>query len=430
MFKIRYVSAVLLVLIALAPLSALAQDDDNLPPVPPGRIAVGDDSGLFTIRADGSDQLYLAEDGSEDCWLRDGAWSPDGGLMLYTSICGGGTANNWRPQPDEGPRTARIFIYDFASQSSRELIANNGDYQDYAGTWHPDGERYVIYSNRENDTYNLYLVNYITEETTPLTAFNDNVGHVAFDPTGRFLLYNRYVPQTDGLRWEVHALDIESGTLPATDDMFVTAGFTPNWSPDGQWIAFADDQDIFVMPADCILNKTSCAPEADAINVTQTPEIEEREPFFSPDQTQIAYLADTNLDPVLRTWDLYRQELRTGLRQRLTETANVSERSSGWQPEDVERASIPDNVPVFGRVNANDQVNFRSSPSTASDANRIGTLAPNTQLIVQGVARLTDRDWYQVTLAEDGTVGWIAASLVALEGDEARIPDITAEVPQ
>ena len=58
----------------VSPTPSLAQDDDI--PVPPGRLLVGDDTGLYTIQADGSEKTMLVEESESGCWLGDGAWSP------------------------------------------------------------------------------------------------------------------------------------------------------------------------------------------------------------------------------------------------------------------------------------------------------------------------------------------------------------------
>ncbi len=77
--------------------AALAQQSDFA--VPPGRIVAGDDDGLFLMRADGSGKQYLAQEQEADCWLRDGVWSPDGTMIMYTAICRGRSAGRLASRP-------------------------------------------------------------------------------------------------------------------------------------------------------------------------------------------------------------------------------------------------------------------------------------------------------------------------------------------
>jgi Tol biopolymer transport system component len=416
----------LLVLTALV-FPALSSAQDNRLPVPPGRIIVGDEDGLYTISADGSNKTYLVTEDDPDCWLRDGIWSSDGKKIMYTSICGGASPTDWRPdvnRDDLKERTASVYIYDLASGDSQELLPPEAGHQDYAGDWHPDGKEVVIYSDRnETETFNFYLVDLATGDLTQVTNFDTNASRVSFDPTGRYLLYNRRIVEANNIRFEVRAFD-----LTTESEISVAAGVTPNWSPDGKWITYTtegESADVFVLRSDCILSGGGCNAENDAVNITYTPDIAEREPVFSPDQTQIIYLRNTSLDPAVITWDLFRQDLRTGLLQNLTDTPNISERSRAWERVSaISRVDVADALPVLVRVNTGQgAANLREEPTTNS--NIVGQAFNGQIVFVQG--RSNDGNWYLITLPQDGTQALLFSNLTnKVSGD----PDATPNVEQ
>ncbi|WP_119066981.1 PD40 domain-containing protein [Aggregatilinea lenta] len=414
--------AVILLVIALASFTVpgvLAQGDSPSSPVPPGRLVIGDDSGLFTILPDGSDRTPLVEEDDAGCWLRDGLWNPDMTLLAYTRICGGETATDWHGSD----RTASIYLYDPDSGDSTELIPNEGSYQDYASSWHPDGNRLAIYSNRGDDgRYDLFVVDTTSGDVTQLTAFDDDTGRATWDPTGRYLLYNRYVAREADSEWEIRVLDTDTDV-----ESPVAVGLTPHWSPDGQWIAYTtegDVSDVFVLSAACIYDGAPCEADTNARNVTYTPDIAEREPIFSPDQTQIAFLRDADVDPIGFTWDVYRQEIRTGINQNLTGSNAVQERLTSWEPvPDAEMVDVEPLLPVIARVQSSTPANLRGEASVSSA--RVGTAINGRILFIQGTDET--QDWYWVTLPEDGATAWIFGDLITVAvGSTDALPVVNA----
>ncbi len=424
---LRQTSLSLLILVALlsAALSglALAQQSDFL--VPPGRIVAGDDTGLFTMLTDGTAKTYLAQTEEADCWLRDGVWSPDGSQIMYTSICGGEGPGDWLPDPDRTDlraRTAQVMIVDPLNGTTRVLVPGDGIHQDYAGDWHPNGDQVLIYSNRDaTGVFNLFLYDLAEGALTQLTTFDSNVSRASFSPSGSHLLYNRRIVDTDDIHYEVRALD-----LAALSEISVAQGFTPAWSRDGQWIAFATEgevTDIFVMPADCIIASGGCDAAANARNVTNSPNVAEREPVFSPDQTQLVYVRDTDDELSTLTWDIFRHDLRTGLHANLTNTPGSEERHRGWEAvPNVTPVDVATVLPVVARVRtAEGAANLRAEPTTNGAI--VGVLPRGTLLIVQGA--LADRTWYRVTLPEDSAQAWIYNTLIdPVAGDLAGVPDV------
>ncbi|MBI5957719.1 MAG: PD40 domain-containing protein [Chloroflexi bacterium] len=416
---------VALITVPLWPGESAAQTGSALP-VPPGRILAGDDNGLFTMLADGSSKTYVAREEQPDCWLRDGVWSPDGAQVMYTSICGGAAATDWRPDPartELRPRQVGVFVVTLLDGSTEELVPPDGTHQDYGGAWLPDGEQVILYSDRDpSGTFNLYLFDLASAELTQLTTFDSDVSRVSLDPTGRYVLYNRRIAQADVVRMEVRALDLTN-----QQEISVAPGVTPAWSPDGKWITYATDTaeaDIFIMPADCILQGSGCSPETNARNMTYTRDISERQPVFSSDQTQIVFVRDADSDPASLTWDILRQDIRTGLQQNLTSTPGSEERHNAWeQTNSVTPVAVESVLPVVARVRTSEgAANLRTEPSTTG---AIKDTIPNGQIVI--VQGMTDNgSWYLITLPADGAEAWIFSNLlVAEQGDLAGVP--TAE---
>ena len=405
----------------LVPASLHAQGGGLLA-MPPGLLLAGDEAGLFTIKADGTAKTYILEDGAPNCWLRDGKWSPQGDQFIYTRICGGESPSDWHADN----RTADVYLYTPSVNSEVELEPTNGQFQNYAGDWHPTGSQVLIYSNRDLDRYNLYSVTVSSGDSSQVTNYESDLARASWDPTGRYLLYNRYIVDFTTVQWEIRVMDTTNG-----QESFVAVGMTPNWSPDGKWISYVtsgdnfESADVFIMPSDCILNAERCNPERDAINLTYTPTVIEREPLWSLDQTQLFYLRDTNSDPSVETWDIFRQDIQTGTLENVTNTADTSERHSEWERIDTPVTPIETVLPVIARVNtAQGAANMRSGPSTTDD---IAAVLNNSQIVfVQGQHEASDGVWYRIALPGDGTIGWLFHTLAApVTGELLSVPVVT-----
>ena len=136
------------------------------------------------------------------------------------------------------------------------------------------------------------------------------------------------------------------------------------------------------------------------------------------------YLRDTNPEPATITWDVFRQEIRTGLLQNLTNTDTIQERNSRWEPvRSASRSDIAGLLPIVVSVRS-DTANLRSAPNTNSD---IAGVANRGQLVfVQGATAA--RDWYLITLPEDGTTAWLFADLTdVVAGDLANVAEVSAQ---
>lgn len=291
------------------------------------RIAYAAEEGVWVIGADGTGRRLVAEARGAG----PPAWSPDGmrlafvdpaaGVLRIAGINGAGEVN--RPLLTEDP--------------GNELVAFAID---GAPSWSPDGSR-VAYVSWDGNGDEIYVVaaagdtarptrlSNIPASTRPVRRVDPegqlvavaNAGHPAWSPDGANIAFTRYpeTPNSTGGLYLVapdgQAQDrltrveplaashwredgrqlVFAGRREGIDDVYVVdlSGFgllinltrshpgqsrDPDWSPDGRQIAFISDLDVWLMEADGAAKRP--------VVVT---ELREFSPAWSPDGSRIAF---------------------------------------------------------------------------------------------------------------------------------------------
>lgn len=173
---------------------------------------------------------------------------------------------------------------------SAPLRLTNSPADERDPAWSPDGTKIAFASNREGN-WELYILEIGTGTISRLTYTPGFEGAPTWSPDGAFLAYEGYNEETQDLDIYI----INSDPARAASEGALRATFTagpdiePDWAPGGRQIAFTSwrtgNQEIFVLSLD------ADGGDAQAVNMTNTANINENYPTWNGDGSQIAYSA-------------------------------------------------------------------------------------------------------------------------------------------
>jgi Tol biopolymer transport system component len=249
----------------------------------------------------------------------------------------------WRSEASGGAiafsRGGVISIID-ADGANLRGVAGQPAFRGSMPSWSPDARTLAVcigdpgvapYPNLE-----VYLVTLATGEAANLTNHpNDDVAP-AWSPDGERIAF----ASTRDSQWpRENRPDIYTMRIDGSDVRRLTTydgrDMTPAWSPDGQHIAFAtgrdspdpffvDNIEIYIMDAD----------GGNKRRVTQTPHFhDDFEPAWSPDGSQIAFSAGTDI----LGRDIYVTNVDGANRRRLT-THFANDTAPDWSPDGTQIA--------------------------------------------------------------------------------------------
>ena len=232
---------------------------------------------IYTVRTDGSEPAKLEITAPSDSKFNSTE------RMTMT-----GSADEMEPSPDneEIALVIRGEIYVMREKGGEANRVTDNPARDYDIVWKPDGTGLVFSSDREGN-YDLYLVESDDPEEKQLsralafkiTRLTDDPAdetNARFNPDGTKLAYIRGVADIRIIDWE------------SKEDTLLQAGWSrPDfvWSPDGQWLAYTRDDELFntdvwIIPA----------AGGEAVNVSMHPDADDS-PAWSPDGRKLAFLS-------------------------------------------------------------------------------------------------------------------------------------------
>jgi TolB protein len=197
-------------------------------------------------------------------------------------------------------------------------------------TWSPDGRTIAFHSDRTG-AWHIYTVPAAGGTVKQLTTWPGWQGQPDYSPDGNKLAFV-YMPP-GGQQW----IDEEIGIMPARGGSYInftkTRGLDwwPDWSPNGRNIVFSSTRNA-ISSWHVTFNYVQTYPTGSAKRLSSWPyPLDEQHPRWSPNGSEIAFNAYTKTNTY--AVDIFRIPAGGGNPVNLTNTPNVIDNCPSWSPD-------------------------------------------------------------------------------------------------
>ncbi len=178
-----------------------------------------------------------------------------------------------------------LDIYALAVGLEKPIRLTTDPAEDRSPAWSPDG-RLLAFSSRRDGNWELYLLNIANGELRRLTHHVDYEANPSWSPDGQWIVYESYHQEN----MDIYIMPAGGGD-PVRLTSHPAADFAPTWAPSGRHIAFVSWRSG---NPDLWLSSLDDARDEAAINISQSPDVEEANPTWHPGGEYLAYSGKTS----------------------------------------------------------------------------------------------------------------------------------------